>query len=334
MHPLDTTAETAPPERAGRQLVAGVAVAAALASVGLWGADSGLVDAPAARHFGTVLISLTVQAFPFLVGGIVIAAAVAAFVPPGAIRKLLPRNEHAAVGVASCAGFGLPGCECASVPLSARIASAGTPPAAALAFMLAAPAINPIVLVATAVAFAGQPEMVWARLSASLTVAVATGVIWLKLGRDDLLAARLERLRVASETGTRRHRFVSAASHDILHAGGWLVVGATVAATIQTLVPSAIVQTVADNWWLSIAVMAILAILLSICSEADAFVAASLTRFSPTSQLVFMVVGPVVDLKLIAMQIGVYGREFARIFVPLTLTIALSSALAVGWLVL
>ncbi len=51
--------------------------------------------------------------------------------------------------------------------------------------------------------------------------------------------------------------------------------------------------------------------LLSICSEADAFVAASLSQFSLTSRLVFLVVGPMVDLKLISMQTGVFGRRFA-----------------------
>ena len=41
---------------------------------------------------------------------------------------------------------------------------------------------------------------------------------------------------------------------------------------------------------------------MAICSEADAFVAASLTQFSLTSRLAFMVVGPMVDVKLIALQ--------------------------------
>jgi uncharacterized protein len=45
-------------------------------------------------------------------------------------------------------------------------------------------------------------------------------------------------------------------------------------------------------------------VLLAICSEGDAFVAASLREFSLTARLVFVVVGPAVDVKLIAMQAG------------------------------
>jgi len=74
---------------------------------------------------------------------------------------------------------------------------------------------------------------------------------------------------------------------------------------------------------LSVIALAVLAVLLSICSEADAFVAASLSQFSLTSRLVFLVVGPMVDLKLIAMQTGVFGRRFVWRFAPATLATAI-----------
>ncbi|WP_407659304.1 hypothetical protein [Jiangella rhizosphaerae] len=74
-----------------------------------------------------------------------------------------------------------------------------------------------------------------------------------------------------------------------------------------------------------------LAVLLALCSEADAFVAASLSQFSLTARLVFLVVGPAVDIKLIALQAGTFGRGFALRFAPLTFVVAVSSALVAGW---
>ena len=65
-------------------------------------------------------------------------------------------------------------------------------------------------------------------------------------------------------------------------------------------------------------------------AAADAFVAASLSQFSLTSRLVFLVVGPMVDLKLIAMQTGVFGRRFAVRFAPTTFAAAVLVATAVG----
>lgn len=73
---------------------------------------------------------------------------------------------------------------------------------------------------------------------------------------------------------------------------------------------------------------------LAICSEADAFVAASLTGFPMLARLVFMVVGPMVDVKLVALQRATFGRRFAARFAPLTLVVAVASALAVGAVVL
>ena len=115
-----------------------------------------------------------------------------------------------------------------------------------------------------------------------------------------------------------------------MHAGGFLVLGAMAAATINVVVPERWLLTLADNPVLSVLALALLAVLLSICSEADAFVAASLSQFSLTARLAFLVVGPMVDLKLISMQAGVFGRRFAVRFAPATFVVAVLVAVGVG----
>jgi uncharacterized membrane protein YraQ (UPF0718 family) len=80
--------------------------------------------------------------------------------------------------------------------------------------------------------------------------------------------------------------------------------------------------------------MAGLAVVLSVCSEADAFVAAGLTQFSLTARLAFLVVGPMIDIKLIALQIAVFGRKFAARFAPLVFVVAVVSSVIVGRIVL
>jgi uncharacterized membrane protein YraQ (UPF0718 family) len=70
------------------------------------------------------------------------------------------------------------------------------------------------------------------------------------------------------------------------------------------------------------------------CCEADAFVAASLSAFSLTARLVFLVVGPMIDLKLIAMQSGVFGRRFVWRFAPATFVMAIVIGSAVGTVLL
>ncbi|WP_079131833.1 permease [Streptomyces nanshensis] len=309
------------------------AAALSAAVIVVAGGLAGWTDALTHPGFGawqTVSVAIVVQALPFLLFGTMLAGAINAFVPAQALAKALPARPALAVPVAGAAGVVLPGCECASVPVAGSLIRRGVTSAAALTFLLAAPAVNPIVLAATAVAFPGRPEMMWARLLASLGASVGMGWLWLRFGREEWL--RLPSRTSGHHAGRSRwEEFRQSFQHDLLHAGGFLVVGALAAATFNVLVPRSVLDTFSASPWMSVLFLALLAIVLSICSEADAFVAASLTGFSPTARLAFMVVGPMVDLKLIALQAGTFGRAFALRFSAATLVMALLSSALIGW---
>jgi uncharacterized protein len=287
-----------------------------------------LLDRPAVAHWATIFVAIAVQAMPFLVLGVGVSAAIAAYVPAGFLPRLLPERPALSVPVAAAAGAALPGCECGSVPIAGRLVSGGAPAAAALTFLLSAPAINPVVLVATAVAFPGKPEVVVARLLASLLAATTVGLVWSRFGRDEWLGRAR---RQHSHEGSRLAILVGTAQHDLLHAGGFLIVGAATAATLQTAVPRDVLDAVADSGAFAVLALGGLAVLMAICSEADAFIAASLTQFSLTSRLAFMVVGPMVDVKLIALQAGTFSGRFASRFAPLTFAAAIGSSILIGW---
>jgi uncharacterized membrane protein YraQ (UPF0718 family) len=285
------------------------------------------LSAPVMQSWTTVFVAVVVQALPFLVLGVLLSAAIAVFVPPSFFARVLPKRPALAVPVAGAAGAVLPGCECASVPVAGALVRRGVAPAAALTFLLSAPAINPIVLTATAVAFPDDPGMVLARFVASLLVACAMGWLWQRLGKADWLRPPA---RAAYDGQSRGAAFWGSVRHDVMHAGGFLVVGAMAAATLKAVVPEQWMQATADHPVLSVLALAVLAVLLSICSEADAFVAASLSQFSLTARLAFLVVGPMVDLKLFAMQAGTFGRGFALRFAPATFVLAVAVSVLTG----
>lgn len=290
-----------------------------------------ILDDPAVGTWTTVFLSIVVQAMPFLVLGVALSAAIAAFVPSDVLRRALPQRPALAVPVASAAGVVLPGCECASVPVAGSLVTGGVTPAAAFSFLLSAPAINPVVLIATAVAFPGRPDIVLARFLASLITAVVMGWLWLRFGRTEWVSMPS---RPSIDGLPRREVFRVSAQHDLLHAGGFLVVGGLTAATLNVAVPTSVLDAVSDNPVLSVLALATLAFVLAICSEADAFVAAGLSQFSLTSRLAFMVVGPAVDLKLVALQTGTFGRGFALRFAPATFVTAVVSSVLVAAVVL
>jgi uncharacterized membrane protein YraQ (UPF0718 family) len=315
--------------REGRwDLGIGVVVAVIVAAAALRPLLQDLLDRPAVAHWATIFVAITVQAMPFLVLGITVSAAIAAFVPDNFLPRVLPDRPALAVPVAAVAGAALPGCECGSVPIAGRLVQRGALPAAALTFLLSAPAINPVVLVSTAVAFPGNPEVVAARALASLLAATVVGLIWARFGNDKFLERARRR---HTHDGPPLSVLVETAQHDLLQAGGFLIIGAATAATLQTVVPRSILDGVASSGLASVLALAGLAVVMAICSEADAFVAASLTQFSLTARLAFMVVGPMVDVKLIALQTGTFGGRFAARFAPLTFVVAVSSAIVVGW---
>lgn len=297
---------------------------------------AGQLDDPAFQTWATVFLAIVVQSIPFLVLGVVLSGLISALLSEKLVARALPRNPALAVPMAGVAGIGLPTCECAAVPVASGLARRGVPPAVALTFLLAAPAVNPAVIVSTAVAFQGRTDMVVARFLASMLVAVLIGWIYVVAARR-VPALRLPQLRRVAHDhpgATRLGRFVGAAWHDFLPSLGFLVIGAMIAAAVNVLVPLDIVESVAGRVLLSIVVLALFAFIVALCSEADAFIAVSLTAFSDTAKLVFLVVGPAMDVKLAAMEAGAFGRRFAAQFVPLVLVVATVVAGLVGWVLL
>lgn len=283
--------------------------------------------------WAVITMAIWLQALPFLLLGVVVSATISVWVPREWLARVLPAGSARSVPRAGVAGMLLPGCECASVPAGRSLVRAGASPAAALTFMLAAPAINPVVLVATAIAYRADPRMVLARFAASLAAAVLVGYLWSVLGTsmegtdaDPDGSCQVERL-------DRWRRFRDELTSDFLQAAGFLVLGGAAAATVKTFVPVSWIAAVGHQPIAEALTMAALAVLVALCSEADAFMAVSLTAFSPTAQLVFLVIGPMVDVKLMAMQAGAFGTRFVTRFVTITAPVCVLTALAVGHIV-
>ena len=324
----------APPKR--RPIITSLEVLCVLLVLALVGQSwfSRILDVPRIRTGATVFVAVCTQALPFLVVGVLISGAIAAFVSADALRRVLPKRAALAVPVAGMAGVALPTCECAAVPVARRLILQGAPSSVALAFLLAAPAVNPVVLVATAVAFPGEPRMVFARFAGSMGTALVMGWLWARFGKAEWFAERAMR-RLPSEDGRSRWLvFAETARHDLVDAGGFLVIGGLTSAVLNVLVPPSWINTVGDQMLLGIVVMAVLAVVLSLCSEADAFVAASLGALPLLPRLVFLVVGPAIDVKLFSLQAGTFGRAFAIRFAPLSFVVAIGCAVVSGLLIL
>src|SRR5690606_41372020 len=105
-------------------------------------------------------------------------------------------------------------------------------------------------------------------------------------------SGRSERRRLPRAGGGRAtgwRAFADTMRHDLMHAGGFLVLGGLVASGVNVLVPREWLAAVADTPVLSVLALALLAVVLSICSESDAFVVVSFTVLSATVNFAFVV---------------------------------------------
>ncbi|RMF28155.1 MAG: permease, partial [Cyanobacteria bacterium J083] len=151
----------------------------------------------------TLFLSLLVEAFPFLLLGVLLSSALLLFIDENKLIKHMPRNPILGAIVGSGIGFLFPVCECGNVPVARRLLLKGVPTSVAVGFLLAAPTINPIVVWSTWIAFRGQPEIVVFRVIISLAIAIFIGAIFSvqKDARDLLQPNLVKRLNVLSTYG-------------------------------------------------------------------------------------------------------------------------------------
>lgn len=294
-------------------------------------------NAAGLSNFMVVFSSLLIGAIPLVMLGAFVAACIGTFVPESAFARIGRLPEPMQIPVAGLAGFAFPVCECGSVPVARRLVERGLIPSAAVTFMLAAPILNPIVVLSTAVAYRGRDvfwPMVLGRVGLGFMVAMAVG--WVVGARDrsgflrpvahdhhhhdgscacDLTDEAHDHGAAhdhSHDHGSKPSRFFGYFAGDFVFMGRFLILGAAVAAALQTLVPQSVLGGVADTPVVSLIAMMALAFALSLCSESDAFVAASFVQFGIGPQLAFLVFGPMMDSKLVFLYNATFSRGFVR----------------------
>ncbi|MBL7140194.1 MAG: permease [Planctomycetes bacterium] len=305
-----------------------------------------------AQLFGQVLVAILLEAFPFVLIGATISGLVEVFLPPERLARLIPRRLPLRLLMAAGAGIILPVCECGIVPVARRLLRKGLPIEMAVVFMLAGPIVNPMVVASTAVAFVGQGlslPMTVARVACGVTVAMLVGLAvyaWFGRGsaRDAAPAADDAHTHSGCAEAHGRHGPDGAAGsvvanvlshivHDFLLLGGYLLLGSLLAAGLQAFMPRDLLVSVGKTPVLATAAMMLMAFLLNVCSEADAFLAAAFAQFSFAGRLGFLVFGPMLDVKLVAMYLGAFPKRMLLAVLLLVPPLCLTLSELAGWVV-
>jgi uncharacterized membrane protein YraQ (UPF0718 family) len=269
--------------------------------------------------FSAVFLGIFIEAAPFLLLGTLASGLVEVFITREDMARWIPRRAFTGALAGGLLGLFFPVCECGVVPFTRRMLQKGLPLPAAVSLLLAAPVVNPIVIASTLAAF-GPGMIFWGRIAFSLLVAVVVGTVFglaepsAVLRPEVLKRNPMEVSAVISEQRPRLRerlrRMLVIAGDEFFEMGRFLVIGALLAALMQTFIPQASLLNLGQGPLSSVLVMIALAILLSICSTVDAFIALAFAgTFSAGSILAFLVYGPMVDIKSTLMFLRVFQKK-------------------------
>jgi uncharacterized membrane protein YraQ (UPF0718 family) len=297
------------------------------------------VDATKIQDFIIVFVSILYEALPFIVLGAIISGILEELVPQRVVARLIPRNRFLAIAMGGFLGLLFPMCECGIIPIMRRLLRKGVPLSCCTCYLLAGPIINVVVMGSTYVAFRGMEsmsastgsrlrqlggiEMVIVRCTMGYIVAFVASVVvdiqFRKHGYAKLLTpfaippagANADTDDVQSGTkdpwAVRIGRICDAALHDFVDIMVFLILGAVLAAGVrQVLTHQEIEDWSVATPGLAILIMMLLAILICLCSEADAFIAASFVALPPAPKVAFLVLGPMLDMKLFLMYTQIF----------------------------
>ncbi|MCF7788228.1 MAG: permease [Prosthecobacter sp.] len=294
-----------------------------------------LAELPAPSRMGDILmafLSIVFEGAPYILIGTVFSGIIDAFLPAKLLDRVLPKSKVLATLIAGFLGLVFPVCECAVVPVIRRLVQKGLPLSCAVTYMLSAPIMNPIVAISTLTAFkefqgltwatAGNATMTIARLSLGYLVAVIVGLIVMRFKPGQVLrasiAAKIEKAATteddhvhapASSFNGKLVHAMRSSMRDFLDTAMYFAIGVAITSVFNTQINQGLLNTVAGNDWLAVPSLMGLAVVLSLCSTSDAFIAAPMTAFSMAAKLAFLVFGPMMDIKLLFMYSSVFKRK-------------------------
>jgi uncharacterized membrane protein YraQ (UPF0718 family) len=282
----------------------------------------------------SVFLALFMEAMPFLVIGIAISSLARQWLPGRSFLQRLPSHPLLGPLTGAALGFALPACECGNVPVARRLLATGTPMATGLGFLFAAPVLNPIVLAGTWAAFPDKPWLLLARPAGAVLLALCLAAMLRLMPEHELLADPLLAERRLHQPLARRSLLeggsgmlgapaavaplpgrdprdwstgLQHALDELLELGCLLVLGCFAAAALQTLLPREWLLAVGQAPTLSILALMLLAVIISVCSSVDAFLALGFaSQITPGALLAFLLLGPIVDIK----ALGLYSALF------------------------
>ena len=269
-------------------------------------------------------LGIIVEALPFLLIGAVLSALIQIYVSDELIKKIIPKNSIIAYFIAAISGILFPVCECAIIPITRSLIKKGLPIGVGITFMLSVPIVNPVVIMSTYYAFPNEINISIYRtlggIIGALIVGMIVGLIYDKKKNTEVLKG--EELDLYCDCCTFSNNYyislkgkiknlILNASNEFLNISVYFIFGALLSSIFVVFLKDSLINNMTSGKIASIGIMMLLGFLLSLCSEADAFVAKGfMDNFGVAGVMAFLILGPMMDLKNLILSFGFFKKRF------------------------
>ena len=293
--------------------------------------------------WANVFISMILEALPFILIGSIASSAIQIYISEEIIKKVLPKSRVISIIFAAFMGLFIPICECAIVPITRSLIKKGIPIAVAVVFMLTVPIVNPVVIASTFYAFK-DVNIVLIRGFGGIICAIIIGLlIEVFTKKSQQVVKSTSEYENICDCGcdtidyfynkTKLRLCLEHANREFLNILRYYIFGSLLSSLFVVLVKEAFIEKYSKGIVLPILIMMLLAFLLSLCSEADAFIAKGfLDYFGIPAVSAFLIFGPMLDLKNAIIISSYFKKNFAVKIISLIVIIVLAFSISLSFI--
>lgn len=276
----------------------------------------------------TVFLSIVIEASPFIALGVLVSTFIHLYIDTENVFRFFPRNQLLQCFCFSLTGVFFPVCECGNVPVAKKLVEKNVSPASAISFLLGAPVLNPVVILATMIAFPDSPEILLGRMFLSLFIATFVGYVFSFASKDEILINTKSDIKCSHSHHKKQGVFIDHFVSEFTMMSGIMIIGALIASLSQNIIPRELLLSMSENSYISILAMMLLAFIISICSTTDSFFALAYShQFSSSALLAFLVFGPMIDMKSLLLMKTTFTNKALFYLCLLVFSIVLFTAL-------
>lgn len=298
------------------------------------------------RHWCWSFLGVVIESLPFIVMGAIISTIIQFYISEDVIRRIVPKRKVLAFLAAAFMGMVFPMCECAIVPVARSLIKKGVPVGIAITFMLSVPIVNPFVIASTYYAFNYNFTIVLIRVIGGILCSIIVGMLISYIFKDtpieSIIADGYLDLSCACCSSDKKyyiskidklHTIICQASNEFLNISVYVILGAFISSIFGSVINEEILNDYTFNNVLAVLIMLGISFLLSLCSEADAFVASKfLKNFGVPSVSAFMILGPMMDLKNAILTLGLFKKKFATTLIILILMVVTAFSICLSFI--